>query len=157
MWRFVPGGPRRREDESVRGTIDFVHDASDDLVIATPRWTISTREDCEFWYQQWVSYLSKFGRKVDCIMVLDDFHVDGAIASTWGEYRARINNEHIRYSYRVNSDWMVRTFVLTSGLRYNAATGEAESVEAAIEGIKARRAEALGDRPAEPRSSKEPG
>jgi hypothetical protein len=73
-------------------------------------------------------------------MVLDDFHVEGSIASIWGEFRARINNEHLRHSFRVHSDWMVRTFVLTSGLRYNAATGEAASIEAAIEGIKALRA-----------------
>jgi hypothetical protein len=122
------------------GSIDFVHDAENDVLIATPRWRISTDEDCEVWYRQWVGHLSGYGRKMDCVMVLDEFHVDAAIASKWGEYRARINNDHLRFSYRVHSDWMVRTFVLTSGLKYNAATGEAASIEAAIEGIKALRA-----------------
>jgi len=134
----------------VPGTINFTYDDINDLVVATPIWKLSTKEDCETWLGQWVSYLSRFGRRMDCVMVLDDFHVEGSIAATWGEYRARINNEHIRYSYRVHSDWMVRTFVLTSGLRYNAASGEAQSVEAAIEGIKARRAETAGKGPVGP-------
>lgn len=84
------------------GTIDFRHDAANDIVIAVPKWTIQSKDDCEVWFGQWVAGLSKYGRKVDCVVVLDDFHVDTQIASTWGEYRARLNNIHS--AYRVDSE-----------------------------------------------------
>jgi hypothetical protein len=121
------------------GTIDFRYDQLNEMVVATPRWTIRTREDCETWYRQWVDYLSTFGRTVDCVMVLDEFHVEPEIAKVWGEFRARINNEHIRHSFRVRADWAVRLFAATSGVRYNAASNEAATVEAAIEGIRQAR------------------
>jgi hypothetical protein len=117
------------------GTIDFRYDSARDVLIATPRWKITTKEDCEAWYEQWEAHVSKSGRKVDCVVVLDDFHVHPAIASEWGEYRARLNNRFFRHSYRVDADATVKLFVKTSGVRFNAATSEAESVEAAIEGI----------------------
>lgn len=117
------------------GTIDFKYDAAQDIVIATPKWKITTKEDCETWFEQWSRYLSKFGRKVDCVVVLTDFHVSAEIASAWGEYRARLNNTYFRHSYRVEADAIVKLFVTTSGVRFNAATSEAASVEAAIEGI----------------------
>jgi hypothetical protein len=117
------------------GTMNFTYDDVNDIVIAAPQWNIRSKEDCEVWYKQWVSHLTKFGRKVDCIMILDDFHVDTSIASEWGEYRAKINNAHIRYSFRVHADPTVKLFVQTSGIRFNAAAGEAPTVEGAIEGI----------------------
>jgi hypothetical protein len=117
------------------GTIDFRYDSVNDVVIATPRWNIATKGDCETWYAQWEAHLSKYERKVDCVVVLNDFHVDPAIASEWGEYRARLNNAHFRHSFRVQADSIVKLFVQTSGVRFNAATSEAETVEAAIEGI----------------------
>jgi hypothetical protein len=117
------------------GTMNFTYDDVNDIVIAAPQWNIRSKEDCEVWYKQWESHLATFGRKVDCIMILDDFHVDARIASEWGEYRAKINNDHIRYSFRVNADPTVRLFVQTSGIRFNAASGEAPTVEGAIEGI----------------------
>ena len=117
------------------GTIDFQYDSAKDVVIATPRWRIATREDCETWYGQWAAHLSAYKRKVDCVVVLTDFHVDAAIASEWGEYRARLNNQYFRHSFRVQADSVVKLFVKTSGVRFNAATSEAASVEAAIEGI----------------------
>ena len=58
------------------GTIDFQYDASKDIVIATPKWRIVTQEDCETWFHQWDSYLARYRRKVDCVVVLNDFHVD---------------------------------------------------------------------------------
>jgi len=119
----------------VSGTIQFDYDGRNDIVVATPRWHIRTREDCEIWYHQWVDYLATFGRRVDCVMVLDDFHVEPEIATVWGEYRARINNQYTRLSYRVHSDWAVRLFAATSGVRYNAPSDAAPSVEAAVEAI----------------------
>ena len=117
------------------GTIDFKHDTVNDIIIATPRWNIVTKEDCEVWFRQWEAEVSKHGRKVDCIMILDDFHVDARIASQWGEYRAKVNNMYIRHSFRVNADPTVQLFIQTSGVRFNAASGEAATVEGAIEGI----------------------
>jgi hypothetical protein len=117
------------------GTIDFKYDAAQDIVIATPSWRIVTKEDCEVWFREWQSYLTKFKRKVDCIVVLDDFHVDPAIAPAWGEYRAKLNIDYFRHSFRVNADPTVRLFCKTSGVRFNAASAEAPSVEDAILGI----------------------
>jgi hypothetical protein len=124
------------------GRIDFEYDATKDIVIATPHWRIVTKADCEVWYAQWDSHMSKYKRKMDCVVVLNDFHVDAGIASAWGEYRARLNIDYFRHSFRVNADKTVKLFIKTSGVRFNAATGEAESVEAAIEGIMAARAKA---------------
>jgi hypothetical protein len=115
--------------------IQFQHDAEHDVVIATPVWSIVTEEDCRAWHKQWVDYLEPQGRKLDCIMVLDDFRVAPEIAAVWGKYRAEINRKYIRFSFRVHSNLSVRTFILTSGIRFDAASSEAASVEAGIEGI----------------------
>jgi hypothetical protein len=137
------------------GTIDFTYDAARDLVIARPVWTIATLEDCEVWHKQWSDYLSRFGRKMDCIIVLDDFHVEQPIATLWGEYRARLTNEHHRFSCRVRSDWNVRTAVLASGALHNVAASEADSVDKAIEVIRAARRQAgLPEKPSSDGSSR---
>ena len=120
----------------MRGRIRFTYDTEEDVVIATPEWTIETEEDCEVWRQQWVDYLEPYGRKMDCVMVLDDFHVAADVASFWGKLRAEINRKYLRHSFRVHAEMRVRTFALTSGIRFDAATAEAVSVEAAIEGIR---------------------
>ena len=117
------------------GTIDFRYDAANDIVIATPKWMIESKADCEVWFRQWEDYLSKYGHKVDCVVVLDDFHVDARIAAAWGEYRAKLNNTYFRHSYRVHADPTVKLFIQTSGVRFNAAAGEAPTVEDAVEGI----------------------
>ena len=117
------------------GTIEFTYDKANDIVVAVPKWTIASQQDCEAWFDEWDAALSKYGRKVDCVVVLDDFHVDAGIAATWGEYRARLNKTHFRHSYRVHADRTVKLFIQTSGVRFNAATGEAASVEDAIAGI----------------------
>ncbi len=117
------------------GRIDFKHDAVNDIVIAVPQWTIKSKEDCEVWFRQWAAGLSKYGRKVDCIVVLDDFHVDTQIASAWGEYRAKLNINYFRHSFRVHADPTVKFFIQTSGVRFNAAAGEAPTVEDAVAGI----------------------
>ena len=120
----------------MKGQIRFKYDPQEDIVIATPEWTIKTEEDCEVWRRQWVDYLEPYGRKMDCVMVLDDFHVAADVAALWGKLRADINKKYIRHSFRVHSEMPVRTFVLTSGIRFDAASAEAASVEAAIEGIR---------------------
>ncbi len=85
--------------------------------------------------REWEAHLSKYGRKVDCVVVLDDFHVDTQIAARWGEYRAKLNNTYFRHSYRVHADRTVKLFIQTSGVRFNAASGEAATVEDAVAGI----------------------
>src|SRR5512145_181023 len=129
------GGP-------VNGLIRFSYDQDNDVIIAVPDWTIETEQDCEQWRRQWVDYLEPYGRKMDCAIVLDRFHVSSDIASHWGRLRAQINRKYIRFSFRVHSEARVRTFALTSGLRYDAASAEAPSVEAAIEGIRDARKKA---------------
>ncbi len=124
------------------GKIDFTYDTTNDIVIAVPKWNIETQEDCEVWYREWESCLSKYGRKVDCIVVLDDFHIHTRIASAWGEYRAKLNNTYFRHSFRVHADPTVKLFIQTSGVRFNAASGEAATVDGAIEGILDARKEA---------------
>ena len=117
------------------GTIDFKYDVAKDIVIAIPQWRIESQDDCEVWFRQWADHLVKYGRKVDCVVVLDDFHIDARVASVWGEYRAKLNNTYFRHSFRVHADPTVKVFILTSGVRFNAASGEAPTVEGAIEGI----------------------
>ncbi len=117
------------------GKIDFTYDTANDIVIAVPKWRIETEQDCRLWFSEWSANLSKYGRKVDCVVVLDDFHVDARIASKWGEFRAQLNNDYFRHSYRVHADPTVKLFIQTSGVRFNAASGEAPTVEDAIAGI----------------------
>ena len=117
------------------GSIQFTYDTANDIVVAVPKWTIVSQQDCQVWFNEWAAYLSRYGRKVDCVVVLDDFHVDARIAAQWGEYRAKLNNTHFRHSYRVHADPTVKLFIKTSGVRFNAATGEATTVEDAIAGI----------------------
>jgi hypothetical protein len=117
------------------GRIDFTYDTASDIVVAVPKWTIASQQDCEAWFDEWEAYLSKYGRKVDCVVVLDDFHVDTQIAARWGEYRAKLNNTYFRHSYRVHADQTVKLFIQTSGVRFNAASGEAATVEDAVAGI----------------------
>ena len=119
--------------------IDFTYLEARDIVLATPRWHIATEADCEAWYHQWVAYLSGFGRKIDCVMVVDEFRVHPSVSGAWGRWRAKLVNEHVRHSCRVNQEWAVKIFTLTSGTRYHAATDEALSVEAAIQFIERAR------------------
>ncbi len=117
------------------GTIDFRHDREHDIIIATPHWKIETEADVETWFGQYVSYLKAFGRKMDFVVLLDDFEVTPAIGSKWGEWRARLHKEFTRFNIRVHAKRTVKLFVNTSGARFNVATSEAASVEDAIEAI----------------------
>ncbi len=119
----------------MKGTIDFEYNADNDIVIATPHWKIETLEDCEIWYNQWVDYISKYNRKMDVIMILNDFNVNASYSVEWGHYRVKVLKEYTRYTYRINPNLSTGIFIKTSGARYNASTNEANSLEAAIEAI----------------------
>lgn len=121
--------------------IDFRYDLVNDIVIATVHWTLRTREDVAAWHQEWKQGLKQFTleHKPDVVIVLDDFHVQDEALSLWGEYRADLNKKYMGITYRVRGDTAVRVTILTSGMRFNAPTAEANTVEEAIECIKAIR------------------
>ena len=121
------------------GTIIFEHDRINDIIIAKPKWNIESKEECEIWYQQWADYLSKFGKKIDIVVVLNEFKIAPQFADAWGEYRAKLNNTFFRFSYRVNPELLTGIFIKTSGVRYHAASKEANSIESAIVAIKEER------------------
>lgn len=124
------------------GTMQFQYDAENDVVIAIPNWKIETQEDCEVWFNQYMDYLKPFCRKVDMIFVLDDFAVASQIIHVWGEYRTNLVKEHIRFSYRIHLNALIKIIIKSGSLKYNAVSQDAENVEGAIAGIKAARAEA---------------
>jgi hypothetical protein len=124
---------------AVKGHIDFEYDSTNDVVIATPHWLIEDESDVQEWFSQYERYFRRFGRKVDAVMVLDDFEIKVAIGPRWGEARARLLHTFTLRSYRVHATAKVQTFTNTSGARYNAATQEAATIADAIEGIKAAR------------------
>jgi hypothetical protein len=66
------------------------------------------------------------------IVVLDNFKIGASIAQTWGEYRAKLNNDFFRFSYRVNPELLTGIFIKTSGVRYHAATKEAKNIESQL-------------------------
>jgi hypothetical protein len=70
---------------------------------------------------------------------LNEFKVAAPIAEYWGEYRAKLNNSFFRFSYRVNPDLITGIFIKTSGVRYHAASKEANTIESAIVAIKEER------------------
>jgi len=130
------------------GIIDFAYDAENDAVIARPVWTISTTEDCRVWHKQWSDYLAQFGRKMDCVIVLDDFHVEPQIAEAWGEYRALITKDYFRFTCRVGQDWELRSTTLTESARHNLPATQADSLDEAIEAIRsARRRAGVSEKP----------
>jgi hypothetical protein len=125
------------------GSIDFRYDQDRDIVIATPHWKIATENDVTTWLSQYAMYMKPFGRRMDMVVVLDDFEVTAAIGSKWGEYRARLHKEYLRYSIRVHSKRDVKLFVNTSGARFNIATEEAASVDDAVDAILEMRRRAM--------------
>ena len=123
----------------MNGKIEFRYDGANDLVIATPRWVIETEADVALWHDQYVSYMQRYSRKMDMVIVLDHFEIKAAIGVAWGLARAKIHQQFTRFNYRVHATNRVKLFVNTSGARYNVATEEAATVEDAIEGILAAR------------------
>jgi hypothetical protein len=122
----------------------FTYEVVNDVVIGVPSWKVETKEDVVEWARQWDVYMGKFNRKMDVIVILDDFVVATAVGPLWGEARARVHQKYIGHNFRVHSNARVRLFVNTSGVRYDVSTLEAASIEDGIEGIKeARRLEAI--------------
>ncbi len=117
------------------GTIDFEYDRENDIIVAVPHWKINTRDDILAWYSQYETYMKKFTRKMDFIVVLDDFEIGAGMGVYWGEYRAKVHQLYTRFNYRVHSNNRVKLFVNTSGVRYNVATEEAATIEDAVEAI----------------------
>ncbi len=124
---------------AVAGTILFQYDENNDVVIAIPNWKIETQADCEVWFKQYMDYLTPFKRKVDMIFVLDDFAVTSQIIKVWGEYRTDLVKNHIRFSYRIHLNTLIKVIIKSGALKYNAASQDADSIEGAIAGIKAAR------------------
>ncbi|QSQ27763.1 hypothetical protein JY651_23925 [Pyxidicoccus parkwayensis] len=121
--------------------IDFRYDLVNDIVIATVHYTLRTREDVLAWHQEWKRGLKQFTleRKPDVVIVLDDFHVQDEALSLWGTFRADLTRNHMGINYCVGGDTAVRVTIFTSGVRFNAPTAEADTVEEAIECIRAVR------------------
>lgn len=126
----------------MKGTIDFRYHAPNDVVVATPHWRLETTADAAEWLETYARYLKRFDRRMDLIIVLDDFDIAPAIATAWGEYRAKLHQNLTRHSIRVHASNRVRLFVNTSGARFDVATGEAATVEDAILAIKTLRQKA---------------
>ncbi len=127
------------------GSIDFRHDRTHDVIIAIPHWKIETKADVEEWYRQYEEFMKPFGRRMDFIVVLDDFQIATAIGPYWGEYRAKVHQRFTRFNYRVHANNKVKLFVNTSGARFNVGTEEAATVEDALLGIEeSRRLAAAG-------------
>ena len=124
------------------GTVQFQYDEKNDVVIAIPNWKIETQADCEVWLKQYTDYLKPFRRKVDMVFVLDDFAVTSQIISVWGEYRTDLVKNHVRFSYRVHLNSLIKIIIKSGAMQYNAASQDADSIEGAIAGIKAARAQA---------------
>jgi hypothetical protein len=120
------------------GTIDFTYDERNDIVIFTLHWKIETKADVFLWYQQHLTYLKRFPEKKDVILVLDDFVVTPSIGVFWGEQRAKLALEMLS-SFRVHLKSQAQFYTNTSGIKYNATTAEAATVEDAIAGILAAR------------------
>lgn len=126
----------------MKGTIKFNYDRDNDVIVATPHWKLETEADVKAWFDQYVVYMKRFDRKMDFVVILDDFEIKPSIGPLFGEYRAKIHQQFTRHNFRVHSSKSVKLFVNTSGVRYNVATSEAATLEDAIEGIKAARREA---------------
>lgn len=122
-----------------RGKIAFQFDRANDLVIAEPHWHIETPDDALAWSARYEAFMKQFDRKMDLIVVLDDFDIGPTIGVVWGESRAKILSACTRFNYRVRASKRVKLFVNTSGVRYNVGTDDVATVAEAIEGIKAAR------------------
>jgi hypothetical protein len=121
---------------NIAGTIDFRHDAVNDIVISRPRWTLASSVDVMRWYQMHASYFGgRFQDKKDVIVVNDAFDVSPKVATLWGQYRARLHETYIRFSVRVNNNPRVRLTTNTSAARYSISALECASVEEAIAAV----------------------
>ncbi len=117
------------------GHIRFRNNIQHRIVIAEPHWHIDNEEDCKAWAAEWRQAMSTFSGKIDCVLLLDDFHVTAAIAQVWGKYRAEVVRDVFRFSYRVNQSKNVSLTSKTSSILYDVQSREAISEEGGIEGI----------------------
>jgi len=121
---MTPGG--------VRGTIDFRHDAVNDIVVLRARWTLDTPMEVMRWYQMQAGYFgARFQERKDVIVLNDAFDVTPRVATLWGQYRARLHESYIRYSVRVGNNARVRLTTNTSGVRYTISSLECATIEEA--------------------------
>lgn len=125
----------------MKGTVRFQYDEVNDIHLAYPKWNIETEDDCRIWFSQFEGYFARLNRKVDAIIVLDDFRIGPKIGITWGKYRAEWIKRFTRYSVRVRADARVSTFNATSAVQHGGGFEEAANIETAVGFIKARRLE----------------
>lgn len=137
--RQIPSTTRAAEPVA-RGRIVFRYDAENDIVIATPFWKLQTEDDARAWYRQYETYMKRFRRKMDFIVVLDELDVGQAIGPYWGDLRAELLSRYTRLNYRVRGKRTVKLYVNTSDARHNVATQDASSVEEAVAAILRTRA-----------------
>lgn len=122
--------------------IDFHYDAKNDLVIITPHWHVKTEADVAAWASEYDRHFTRYhGRKMDAVFDLKDFRVDARVGAVWGEARANLIKKYFRFSYRVSAEGNVATHTFTSGVRYNASSAVASSIESAVEQILRHRRE----------------
>ncbi len=127
----------------VRGTIDFVHDAVNDVVIQRPRRLLDTPVEVMRWYQLQAGYFSaRFKERKDVVVVDDGFDVTPQVATLWGQYRARLHELYIRHFARVGGSPRVRLASNTSAVRYSISAVEKPTVEEAVTFILHARQEA---------------
>jgi hypothetical protein len=118
---------------------EFRYDPVTDIVVATPHWRIETSADVVTWFAQFESYLVRFHRRMDFIVVLDDFEIAPQIAIEWGEVRARLHQRFTRWSFRVHPTSRVKLTNHTSDARYDVRTNEAATVADAVRAIQQAR------------------
>jgi hypothetical protein len=124
-----------------KGTVEFRYDLENDVVIATPRWTLATSAEVMRWYELHVSYFGgRFRSPKSLITRNDAFDVVPQVAALWGSYRAKLHETHVKSSISVNSNPRVRLTTNTSGVRYGIGAIETKTVEEAIAAIVAARA-----------------
>jgi hypothetical protein len=138
--KMTDGAGRIRDQrDRMKGSVRFHYDEENDVHYVYPKWYVETEDDCRLWHSQFEAYFSRFGRKVDVVIVLDDFKIGPKIGTIWGQYRADWINRFTRYSVRVRQEARASTFAATSAAKFGGGFEEAPTVEVAIAQIKARR------------------
>ena len=131
----------------VRGTIDFVHDAVNDVVIERPRWVLDSPVEVMRWYQLQAGYFSaRFKERKDVVVVYDGFDVTPQVATLWGQYRARLHELYVRHFVRVGGGPRARMATDTSAVRYSISSAEEQTVEKAVAFILRIREQAAKER-----------
>ncbi len=123
-----------------KGTVEFRYDVDNDVVIATPRWTLASTGDVTRWYQVHASYFGgRFRDPKYLVTVNDAFDLAPGIAALWGSYRAKLHEAYVKSSVSVNSNPRVRLTTNTSGARYGIGALQTNTVDEALAAIAAAR------------------